>query len=65
MGKGGKAAPPKGKLPVTGNVEESKPVSGEAWLDFTPFMYPGSTETAQRCFIRTITQKSDNPDDPA
>lgn len=45
MGKGGKAAPPKGKPPVTGNVEESKPVSGEAWLDFIPFLYPGSTET--------------------
>ena len=45
MGKGGKAAPPKGKLPVTGNVEESKPVSGEAWLDFTPFIHPGFTET--------------------
>jgi len=36
--------PAKGKgAPVAG--EESKPVNGEAWLDLTPFMYPGSTET--------------------
>jgi len=40
----------KGKPPAKGKGgpapgEESKPVNGEAWLDLTPFMYPGSTET--------------------
>ena len=40
---GGKA-PPKGKgTPAAG--DESKPIEGEAWLDLTPLMYPGSTET--------------------
>jgi len=30
-------APPKKGAPVVGGVEEAKPISGEAWLDLTPF----------------------------
>lgn len=47
-------APAKGKGAPVG--EESKPVNGEAWLDLTPFMYPGCSETIQRCFIKTIVE---------
>ena len=36
-------APAKGK--PAGGAEEAKPIAGEAWLDLTPFMYPGATET--------------------
>ena len=39
----------KGKPPAkgkpAGGAEEAKPIAGEAWLDLTPFMYPGATET--------------------
>ena len=37
-----------------GATEEAKPIYGEAKLDLTPFMYPGATETLQRCFITTV-----------
>lgn len=37
-----------------GAAEEAKPIYGEAKLDLTPFMYPGCTETLQRCFISTV-----------
>lgn len=55
--------PAKGKgAPVAG--EESKPVNGEAWLDLTPFMYPGSSDTCQRCFIKTMVEvKEDTLDE--
>lgn len=46
----GKAAAKKG-APAPG--EESKPVSGEAWLDLIPFKYAGCTESTQRIFIKT------------
>lgn len=38
-------APAKGKPAAAAAGEESKPVKGEAWLDLTPFMYPGCTES--------------------
>lgn len=49
-----KAPPKKGAAAPVG--EESKPVKGEAWIDFTPFMYPGTQETTQRVFISTVPQ---------
>lgn len=49
-----KAPPKKGAAAPVG--EESKPVKGEAWIDFTPFMYPGAQETTQRVFISTVPQ---------
>ena len=51
--KGGKAPPAKGKPPVEAAGKESKPISGEAWLDLTPFMFSGSTESTQRIFFNT------------
>ena len=52
--KGGKAPAKGAKAPAPG--EESKPVKGEAWLDLTPFMFPGSTISTQRIFISTIIE---------
>jgi hypothetical protein len=49
-------APAKGK-PAAGVIDEiSKPVGGEAWFDLIPFLYPGATESTQRCFIKTLKQ---------
>lgn len=48
----GTKAPVKGKAPAGG--DEPKGVCGEAWFDFVPFLYPGATESTQRCFIKTI-----------
>ena len=45
-------APPKGKAPAGG--DEPKPVCGEAWFDLVPFLYPGATESTQRCLIKTV-----------
>jgi len=50
-----KKAPAKGKPAATG-AEESKPVVGEAFFDFTPFLVPGATESEQRCFITTVQE---------
>jgi len=56
-------APAKGKAPVpVAGVEESKPVSGEAWLDLTPFMYAGATESTQRVFVSTVVDDEHKPD---
>jgi hypothetical protein len=56
-----KAPPKKGAAVPVG--EESKPVKGEAWIDFTPFMYPGAHETTQRVFISTIAAPIEDKDD--
>jgi hypothetical protein len=49
-------APAKGKPAAAAAGEESKPVKGEAWLDLTPFMYPGCTESLQRIFVNTCPE---------
>lgn len=58
-----KKAPAKGKPAATG-AEESKPVVGEAFFDFTPFLCPGATESEQRCFIFTV-QEAPSPEEGA
>jgi hypothetical protein len=56
-------APAKGKAPAAAaGGEESKPISGEAWLDLTPFMYAGVTESAQRVFVSTYVDEENKPD---
>jgi hypothetical protein len=52
-------APPKGK-PADGG--ESKPLAGEAFFDLIPFLYPGATESTQRCFIKTCAPPKDLDD---
>lgn len=55
-----KAPPKKGAAAPVG--EESKPARGEAWIDFTPFMYPGTSETTQRVFVTTIPEPKEAAD---
>lgn len=59
-----KKAPAKGKAAAPG-AEESKPVVGEAYFDFTPFLHPGTLESEQRCFIFTVQEAPASPEDGA
>ena len=63
---GGAEGDSKGKAPAKGKVPdgiESKPVSGEAFFDLVPFLFPGAKESTQRCFIKTIQPPKDEPEE--
>lgn len=53
--------PAKGKAPAKGTKgaqpgDDAKTVPAEAWLDLTPLMFQGATETEQRIFLHPIRE---------
>jgi len=57
---------PKAKKPAKGKVqvEEAKPTHSKAWLDLTPLMFPGATETEQRCLLETVVPEVEGGEEP-